>query len=72
MSARTARVLAQAKINVWLHVLGPRPDGFHDLLTLFQRLELADEVTIRASDARSRSLDVSGPRVPSEGLGPAT
>lgn len=72
MSARTARVLAQAKINVWLHVLGPRPDGFHDLMTLFQRLELADEITIRASDAKSRSLDVSGPRLPAEGLGPAT
>lgn len=68
----TARVLAQAKINVWLHVLGPRPDGFHDLRTLFQRLELADDITIRASDATSRSLDVGGPRVPAEGLGPAT
>lgn len=72
MSARTARVLAQAKINVWLHVLGPRPDGFHDLWTLFQRLELADEITIRASDAKSRSLDLSGPRLPPEGLGHVT
>ena len=68
----TARVLAQAKINVWLHVLGPRADGFHDVATLFHRLELADEITIRASDARSRSLDVGGPRLPADGLGPAT
>ncbi|MGH7636582.1 MAG: 4-(cytidine 5'-diphospho)-2-C-methyl-D-erythritol kinase [Gemmatimonadaceae bacterium] len=65
-----ARVLAQAKINVWLHVLGPRPDGFHDLLTLFQRLELADEIIVRASNAATRSLDVSGPRLPRDGLGP--
>lgn len=65
-----ARVLAQAKINVWLHVLGPRPDGFHDLLTLFQRLELADEIIVRPSDAATRSLDLSGPRLPRDGLGP--
>lgn len=69
MSARAARVLAQAKINVWLHVLGPRPDGFHDLQTLFQRLELADEIIVRASDAATRSLDVGGPRLPRAGLG---
>lgn len=66
----TARVLAQAKINVWLHVLGPRPDGFHELNTLFHRIELADEITIRASDARSRSIHVSGPQLPGTGLGP--
>ena len=68
----TAHVLAQAKVNIWLHVLGPRPDGFHEVQTLFQRLELADAITIRASNAKSRSLDVSGPRLPSEGLGLAT
>jgi 4-diphosphocytidyl-2-C-methyl-D-erythritol kinase len=73
MSDRAARVLAQAKINVFLHVYGPRPDGYHELLTLFQRLDLADEITIRASsDTPSRSLDVTGPRMPAEGLGPAT
>jgi 4-diphosphocytidyl-2-C-methyl-D-erythritol kinase len=69
---RAARVLAQAKLNVWLHVLGPRPDGFHELRTLFHRLDLADEVTIRVSDGPSRAIDVSGPHVPPEGLGPAT
>lgn len=73
MSDRTARVLAQAKINVFLHVYGPRPDGYHELLTLFQRLDLADEIMLRASsDTASRSLDVTGPRMPAEGLGPAT
>ena len=72
MSARTARVLAQAKINVFLRVLGPRPDGFHSLQTLFQRLELADDITIRVSDTVSCSLDVRGPQLPAEGLGPDT
>ena len=67
---RAARVLAPAKINVWLHVVGPRPDGFHDLFTVFQSLELCDEVTIHARDDATRSLGLSGPAVPTGGLGP--
>lgn len=67
---RLARVQAPAKINVWLRVIGPRPDGYHDLLTLFQALELADEVTVRATERVTRSLDVTGDRLPSGGLGP--
>ncbi|HYC52273.1 MAG TPA: 4-(cytidine 5'-diphospho)-2-C-methyl-D-erythritol kinase [Gemmatimonadaceae bacterium] len=67
---RRARALAQAKINVWLHVLHQRRDGFHEILTSFQRIDLADEVTVRATDSGSRSLDVTGPHVPTAGLGP--
>ena len=67
---RAARVQAQAKINVWLHVLHQRKDGFHEILTCFQRIGLADEVTVRATDAATRSLDATGPRIPADRLGP--
>lgn len=67
---RRARALAQAKINVWLHVLHQRRDGFHEILTSFQRIDLADEVILRATDSGSCSLDVAGPHVPTVGLGP--
>ena len=36
---------APAKINLFLHVLGRRADGYHDLQTLFQFLDLCDELT---------------------------
>jgi 4-diphosphocytidyl-2-C-methyl-D-erythritol kinase len=67
---RAARVRAQAKINEMLRV-GPRDEtnGYHDLITVFRRIDLADEVTIRTGGVR-RTLDVSGPRVPPQGLGP--
>ncbi|HMB90771.1 MAG TPA: 4-(cytidine 5'-diphospho)-2-C-methyl-D-erythritol kinase [Rhodothermales bacterium] len=39
--------LAPAKINLGLHVLRRRPDGFHDLETVFLRLAWADEITVR-------------------------
>ena len=38
---------APAKINLFLHVLGRRQDGYHDIQTLFQLLDWGDEVQIR-------------------------
>ena len=35
---------APAKINLFLHVLGRRADGYHDLQTVFQFLDLCDEL----------------------------
>jgi 4-diphosphocytidyl-2-C-methyl-D-erythritol kinase len=43
-----ARIRAFAKINRSLHVLGTRPDGFHELRTVFQSIALHDTITIRA------------------------
>jgi 4-diphosphocytidyl-2-C-methyl-D-erythritol kinase len=37
-----------AKINLDLRVLGTRPDGYHDLKTVFQSLTLFDNVTVTA------------------------
>ena len=36
-----------AKLNLFLHVLGRRPDGYHDIQTLFQILDWGDEIHIR-------------------------
>jgi len=35
-----------AKVNLYLKVLGKRPDGYHDLVTVMQPLSLADELTV--------------------------
>jgi len=44
------RADAPAKINLAL-VVGPRrPDGKHELVTVFQRLDLADRITVEPSD----------------------
>lgn len=37
---------APAKINLFVHVLGKRTDGYHDIQTLFQLLDWGDEVQI--------------------------
>ena len=57
----TARVVAQAKINLFLRVLAREAGGYHQLETLFQRLDLGDAVVVRATSGRSidcRGADV--------------
>jgi len=39
------KVLSPAKINLFLHVTGKRPDGYHDLFTLMCGISLFDELT---------------------------
>ena len=65
---RVARVQAQAKLNLVLRVGARAGDGYHDISTVFQRIDLADEITVRVGGA-ARTLDVAGPRVPAAGMG---
>lgn len=41
------RIRSFAKINPVLAVLGRRPDGYHDIETVFQAIDLADEIEFR-------------------------
>jgi len=51
-----------AKINLHLHVLGKRDDGFHDIFTVFQTISLADELTFELSE--KLELECDAPLVP--------
>jgi 4-diphosphocytidyl-2-C-methyl-D-erythritol kinase len=41
---------APAKLNLFLHVTGRRPDGYHQLQTLFQLIDLCDSIDIQVTD----------------------
>ena len=43
---RSKTVLAPAKVNLCLHVLGRRADGYHDLATLMQQVDLRDRLEV--------------------------
>jgi 4-diphosphocytidyl-2-C-methyl-D-erythritol kinase len=58
-TSRSARVRALAKINLDLKVLGPRPDGYHELRTVFQTISLADTLDIEFTPARRTSVSVA-------------
>jgi 4-diphosphocytidyl-2-C-methyl-D-erythritol kinase len=56
-------VIAPAKINLHLEVLGLRPDGFHELAMVMQSLDLADRLRLRRREDGAIRL-----RSDSEGL----
>ncbi len=41
---------APAKLNLFLHILGRRPDGYHELQTCFQFVDLCDEISLDVRD----------------------
>jgi 4-diphosphocytidyl-2-C-methyl-D-erythritol kinase len=57
---------APAKLNLFLHITGRRPDGYHLLQTVFQFLDYSDEIhlTVRSDGAIHRLSDLPG--VPAE------
>lgn len=44
------KIRSFAKINLALSVLGRRADGYHDIQTIFQSVDLCDQLEFRASD----------------------
>lgn len=58
-SPSAVEVRAQAKVNLRLRILAREASGYHQLETLFLRVDLADRVRVRRT-ASARSLDVTG------------
>lgn len=58
--------LAPAKLNLFLHVTGRRPNGYHELQTVFQLLDHGDtlDFSVRNDGAICRLTDIEG--VPAE------
>lgn len=57
-------VTAPAKINLTLEVLGKRPDGYHQIVSIFQAIELCDTLSLELSDGMEFSCsrrDLEGP-----------
>jgi 4-diphosphocytidyl-2-C-methyl-D-erythritol kinase len=53
-----------AKINWTLRVLGKRPDGYHEVVTLMQSVSLCDELTFAVRDDNEISLTCTDPSIP--------
>ena len=70
MSVPAARLAAQAKVNLALRVGGRRPDDYHELATIFARIDLADDVVVRTLRS-GVSVRVMREGVPDESVGPA-
>src|ERR1700722_19507918 len=57
---KVALVPAFAKLNLDLRVLYKRPDGYHELRSIFQTISLADEIRIRFRASRQTEIGIAG------------
>jgi 4-diphosphocytidyl-2-C-methyl-D-erythritol kinase len=55
---------APAKINLYLEILGDRPDGYHELVMILQSIDLADTIELRSNGTEKIRLFCDCPQVP--------
>ena len=53
-----------AKLNLYLRVLRKRPDGFHEIKTIFQRISLYDTITFSSNTSGQIKISCAHPHVP--------
>ncbi len=66
MSAEKINVPAFAKINLGLRVHGRRPDGYHEISTVFQTVSLRDNLSFQATIDEKLGLVCSDPSIPTD------
>ena len=57
-------LIAPAKINLYLEIIGDRPDGYHELVMILQSIELADRLELQANGTQQFNLFCQHPQVP--------
>ena len=60
------KVRVPAKINLHLGVGSVRPDGFHELATVYHAIGIFDEVTARPADSLALTMDGEGAGEPGD------
>lgn len=63
---RSYSLIAPAKINLYLEIIGDRPDGYHELVMVLQSIALADEVHIRTIGSDVIRVHCDDPSVPQD------
>ena len=61
---RAYSLLAPAKINLYLEILGDRADGFHELVMVMQSVGLSDRIDVRANGTDEIRVHCDHPQVP--------
>lgn len=60
------KILSPAKVNLTLNILGTREDGYHLIKSIFQPIDLFDEVSIKVEEGEGIELNNMGLKVPTD------
>ncbi|MBE9007655.1 4-(cytidine 5'-diphospho)-2-C-methyl-D-erythritol kinase [Fortiea sp. LEGE XX443] len=63
---RSYTLIAPAKINLYLEIIGDRPDGYHELVMILQSINLADKINIRTISDEIIRVHCNHPQVPAD------
>ena len=63
---RSYNLIAPAKINLYLEILGARPDGYHELAMVMQTIDLADYIQLRSNGTDAIRIHCNHPLVPQD------
>ena len=66
MTNTSLKLPSFAKINSFLRILGKRPDGYHEVVTLLQTVSLHDELTVEQRDDDEIILHCDDPAIPTD------
>ncbi|MGK7876206.1 MAG: 4-(cytidine 5'-diphospho)-2-C-methyl-D-erythritol kinase [Xenococcaceae cyanobacterium] len=61
---RSYSLIAPAKINLYLEIIGDRPDGYHELVMILQSIDLADRIYLHPSSTEHIRVHCHHPQVP--------
>ncbi|MGD1804201.1 4-(cytidine 5'-diphospho)-2-C-methyl-D-erythritol kinase [Dapis sp. BLCC M126] len=63
---RSYSLIAPAKINLYLEIIGDRPDNYHELAMVLQSISLADKIDIRSIGIENIVVRCNHPLVPAD------
>ncbi|MGB7444636.1 MAG: 4-(cytidine 5'-diphospho)-2-C-methyl-D-erythritol kinase [Coleofasciculaceae cyanobacterium] len=61
---RSYSLIAPAKINLYLEIIGDRPDGYHELAMILQSIDLADRIHLYSVGTDTIRVHCDHPQVP--------
>jgi 4-diphosphocytidyl-2-C-methyl-D-erythritol kinase len=61
---RSYTLIAPSKINLYLEIIGDRPDGYHELAMILQSIDLADRIEVCSISTDVIRINCTHPQVP--------
>lgn len=63
---RSYSLIAPAKINLYLEIIGDRPDGYHELAMVMQTINLCDLIHLRSDGTNDFRIKCNKPEIPTD------